>query len=41
MAAVGSRDGRAVVREIEALREKLALERDGEGRYLIASKPAR
>jgi UbiD family decarboxylase len=35
MAAVGSRDGREVVREIEALRDKLALDRDGEGRYFF------
>ena len=35
MSAVGSRDGREIVRELEALRDKLALDRDGEGRYLI------
>ncbi len=41
MTAVGSRDGREVVRALEALRDKLHLDRDGEGRYLIkaASKP--
>ena len=35
MAAVGSRDGREVVREIDALRETRGIERDGEGRYLF------
>ncbi len=41
MTAVGSRDGREVVRALEALRDKLHLDRDGEGRYLIkaASNP--
>ena len=41
MTAVGSRDSREVVRALEALRDKLHLDRDGEGRYLIkaASKP--
>ncbi len=41
MTAVGSRDGREVVRALEALRDKLHLDRDGEGRYLIkaASRP--
>ena len=38
MSAVGSRDGREVVRTIEALRDKLSLDRDAEGRYVI--KPA-
>jgi 2,5-furandicarboxylate decarboxylase 1 len=38
MSAVGSRDGREVVRAIEALRATLAFERDAEGRYLIKSK---
>jgi 2,5-furandicarboxylate decarboxylase 1 len=37
MAAVGSRDGREVVRALDALRQK-GLDRDGEGRYLIKSK---
>jgi 2,5-furandicarboxylate decarboxylase 1 len=41
MSAVGSRDGREVVREVETLRDKLALDRDGEGRYFIPNKPAR
>jgi UbiD family decarboxylase len=35
MAAVASRDGREVVREIEALRSRHAIERDGEGRYFF------
>ena len=34
MSARGSRDGREIVRELEALREKGALQRDAEGRYL-------
>jgi 2,5-furandicarboxylate decarboxylase 1 len=37
MAAVGSRDGREVVRTLGSLRDKLALDRDGEGRYFIKS----
>jgi 3-polyprenyl-4-hydroxybenzoate decarboxylase len=41
MSAVGSRDGREVVRAIETLRDKLVLDRDGEGRYFIQSDPAR
>lgn len=44
MSAVGSRDGREVVRELEALRDTQALDRDGEGRYLISQSskaPAR
>jgi UbiD family decarboxylase len=35
MAAVGSRDGREVVRMLGALRNGFALDRDGEGRYFI------
>jgi 2,5-furandicarboxylate decarboxylase 1 len=35
MSATGSRDGREIVRELEALRAKAALERDPEGRYFI------
>jgi 3-polyprenyl-4-hydroxybenzoate decarboxylase len=35
MSAVGSRDGREVVRALEALSAKAPLERDGEGRYFI------
>jgi 2,5-furandicarboxylate decarboxylase 1 len=37
MAAVGSRDGREVVRVLGGLRNKLALDRDREGRYFIKS----
>jgi UbiD family decarboxylase len=33
MAALGSRDGREIVRALEALRGKTALERDADGRY--------
>jgi UbiD family decarboxylase len=35
MAATGSRDGREIVLKLDALRGAGALERDGEGRYLI------
>jgi hypothetical protein len=35
MAAVGSRDGREVVRELDALRTSSGLDRDNEGRYVI------
>jgi UbiD family decarboxylase len=35
MAAVASRDGREVVRTLGALRDKLSLDRDREGRYFI------
>jgi 2,5-furandicarboxylate decarboxylase 1 len=38
MTAVGSRDGREVVRTLGALRDKLSLDRDGEGRYFIKNK---
>jgi UbiD family decarboxylase len=38
MTAVGSRDGREIVRELEALRASVDLDRDGDGRYLV--KPA-
>jgi UbiD family decarboxylase len=44
MTAVGSRDGREVVRALDALRQSSGLDRDGEGRYVIASnqgKPGR
>ena len=34
MAAVGSRDGREIVRELDRLRDH-GLDRDGEGRYFI------
>jgi 2,5-furandicarboxylate decarboxylase 1 len=37
MSAVGSRDGREIVRALEALRAKAVLERDTEGRYFIKS----
>jgi 3-polyprenyl-4-hydroxybenzoate decarboxylase len=37
MAAVGSRDGREIVRTLEELRQK-GLDRDGEGRYFIVTK---
>jgi 2,5-furandicarboxylate decarboxylase 1 len=35
MGAVGSRDGRDIVRALEALRAKATLERDTEGRYVL------
>ena len=35
MTAVGSRDGREVVRELDALRSSPGLDRDQEGRYVI------
>src|SRR5215831_6107768 len=38
MSAVGSRDGREIVRELEALRAKVALDRDADGRYLIKTR---
>ena len=38
MGAVGSRDGREIVRALEGLRAKNALERDPEGRYFIKSQ---
>ena len=38
MSATGSRDGREIVRALEALRAKAALERDSEGRYFIKSR---
>jgi 2,5-furandicarboxylate decarboxylase 1 len=38
MSAVGSRDGREIVRELERLRAKVVLDRDPEGRYLIRAK---
>src|SRR5262249_9426599 len=36
MTAVGSRDGREVVRALDAVRQSAGLDRDAEGRYLIA-----
>ena len=41
MSAVGSRDGREVVRMLGGLRDKLSLDRDREGRYFIKSGPAK
>jgi 2,5-furandicarboxylate decarboxylase 1 len=38
MSAVGSRDGREIVRLLEGLRVKVAIERDAEGRYFIKSR---
>ena len=38
MSAVGSRDGREVVRALEDLRAKTAIERDSEGRYAVKGK---
>jgi hypothetical protein len=38
MSALGSRDGREVVRALDALRATVALERDGEGRYVVKSR---
>jgi 2,5-furandicarboxylate decarboxylase 1 len=35
MSAVGSRDGREVVRALETLRASAALDRDAEGRYFV------
>jgi len=35
MTAVGSRDGREIVRKLEVLRTELKLDRDQEGRYLV------
>jgi UbiD family decarboxylase len=40
MAAVGSRDGREIVRTLEELRQD-GLDRDGEGRYFIVTKERR
>ena len=41
MSAVGSRDGREVVRTLGTLRDKLALDRDAEGRYVVRPTPVR
>ena len=38
MSAVGSRDGREIVRALEGLRAKVAIERDAEGCYFIKSR---
>ncbi len=40
MAAVGSRDGREIVRTIEELRGRYDIDRDGEGRLLLQRKNA-
>jgi 2,5-furandicarboxylate decarboxylase 1 len=39
MTAVGSRDGREIVRELEVLRTTLALDRDQDGRYFVRPTP--
>ena len=39
MAAVGSRDGREVVRALETMRDTIDLDRDPEGRYVVKPKP--
>jgi 3-polyprenyl-4-hydroxybenzoate decarboxylase len=41
MSAIGSRDGRDVVRTLEALRHKGGLDRDAEGRYHFTIDPGR
>jgi len=38
MSAVGSRDGREIVRTLEALRQTIAIDRDDEGRYVAKPK---
>ena len=38
MSAVGSRDGREIVRALEDLRAKTTIERDSEGRYFFKGK---
>jgi 2,5-furandicarboxylate decarboxylase 1 len=38
MAAVGSKDGREIVRTLDRLRDTMDLDRDGEGRYFIKPK---
>jgi len=38
MAAVGSKDGREIVRTLGRMRDTMGLDRDGEGRYLIKPK---
>jgi 2,5-furandicarboxylate decarboxylase 1 len=38
MTAVGSRDGREVVRALDAVRQSSSLDRDNEGRYVIGAK---
>jgi len=41
MSAVGSRDGREVVRDLARLRDMQSLDRDGEGRYFMTSSRAK
>jgi hypothetical protein len=38
MSAVGSRDGREIVRKLEELRGNMAIDRDNEGRYMMKPK---
>jgi hypothetical protein len=38
MSAVGSRDGREIVRRLEELRGTIAIDRDNEGRYMMKPK---
>jgi 2,5-furandicarboxylate decarboxylase 1 len=38
MSAVGSRDGREIVRALEDMKAKTAIERDSEGRYYLKGK---
>ena len=40
MSAVGSRDGREIVIELDAVRQSKGVERDDEGRYYLAPKSA-
>jgi hypothetical protein len=40
MSAVGSRDGREVVLELDAVRQARGVERDDEGRYFIKAEAA-
>jgi 2,5-furandicarboxylate decarboxylase 1 len=39
MAAVGSRDGREIIRELDLLRAERVLERDAAGRYSVVTTP--
>ena len=38
MSAVGSRDGREIVRALEDLKATITIERDSEGRYFTKAK---
>ena len=40
MAAVGSRDGREIVRELDRLRAAVGIARDPEGRYIMGPAKA-